>query len=586
MNRKIMLLPLSLAAAFGLVACGGEIKDGSSSASSPSSSSSASSSSTADSSSSVETVEISVDKTAVTIEVGDAELVTATVSGTDNKSVTWSSSDETVATVNSGLITGVKEGTATITVTSAADSTKKKEIAVTVTADPDALKVITIATMQEATPTYTDDKTATYSEKVAVEGRVVNSNSSGIVVYDGTGIVLVFSSSATKVAGVGEYVHVEGIPTRYKANDTDERWWQFDYNDKKLSVTKITHSEIALPTISTFGADDFEKYVTPAAGTVNYVSFTGKVEISGSYTNVYMSDYEGSKSFSYTSNVAVENGLTYNFKAFLAEIKSSKYLVCYVTEANLIDYDAVTSVTINQTATELYTDKTLALTASVLPATANPLVEWSSSDADVAKVDESGVVTGVAEGKATITATSVGKNEDGNTVKATLDIEVKKSDPDSLSLTCTFNSSVPDGWTAKEEEYSSYKPSYYKDGSLKVNYNTIYVDSPKFDAVTNGVTVEATVNALYVSEKKPSATITDDSVIYTVYGYGDSDEAICTKTITYATAKTKGTYTVSLDTAGITKIRFFVTERPVNDSGLYYNVGLKEIKVSAIKTNA
>ena len=51
---------------------------------------------------------------------------------------------------------------------------------------------------------------------------------------------------------------------------------------------------------------------------------------------------------------------------------------------------------------------TQALTATVAPATAtNQNVTWSSSDTDVATVDDDGVVTGVSAGTATITATTV-----------------------------------------------------------------------------------------------------------------------------------------------------------------------------------
>lgn len=69
------------------------------------------------------------------LTVNNSETITATVQPTSasNKSVTWSSSDETVATVDaSGKVTGIKGGTATITVTSVADSSKKATVQVIV----------------------------------------------------------------------------------------------------------------------------------------------------------------------------------------------------------------------------------------------------------------------------------------------------------------------------------------------------------------------------------------------------------------------------------------------------------------------
>ena len=60
---------------------------------------------------------VSLSKTEVTLTEGDSETVTATVKPDDatDKTVTWTSSDNAVATVDGGKITAVKEGEATIT---------------------------------------------------------------------------------------------------------------------------------------------------------------------------------------------------------------------------------------------------------------------------------------------------------------------------------------------------------------------------------------------------------------------------------------------------------------------------------------
>lgn len=81
---------------------------------------------------------VSLNKASTSIKVGATETLTATIapSNATNKAVTWSSDKTSVATVNNGVITGVAEGTATITVTTA-DGGKTATCVVTVTAaDP------------------------------------------------------------------------------------------------------------------------------------------------------------------------------------------------------------------------------------------------------------------------------------------------------------------------------------------------------------------------------------------------------------------------------------------------------------------
>jgi len=62
---------------------------------------------------------VSLNKTSTSIAVGNTETLVATVSPSNalNKNVTWSSSNEDVATVSaSGVVTAVSQGTANITV--------------------------------------------------------------------------------------------------------------------------------------------------------------------------------------------------------------------------------------------------------------------------------------------------------------------------------------------------------------------------------------------------------------------------------------------------------------------------------------
>lgn len=59
-----------------------------------------------------------MNKTALTLKIDTEETLTYTIfpANASNTSVTWASSDETVATVNNGVVKALKPGTATITV--------------------------------------------------------------------------------------------------------------------------------------------------------------------------------------------------------------------------------------------------------------------------------------------------------------------------------------------------------------------------------------------------------------------------------------------------------------------------------------
>lgn len=79
---------------------------------------------------------VGLNKTSAELVVGKTLTLSETVlpDNATDKSVTWESDDETVATVDDdGKVTAVAEGTATITVKSVADPTKKAECTITVT---------------------------------------------------------------------------------------------------------------------------------------------------------------------------------------------------------------------------------------------------------------------------------------------------------------------------------------------------------------------------------------------------------------------------------------------------------------------
>ncbi|MBO7511136.1 MAG: Ig-like domain-containing protein, partial [Bacteroidales bacterium] len=82
---------------------------------------------------------VSLDKTSIALKVGESETLTATVAPADatNKNIIWTSSDEAVATVENGVVTGVSVGGATITVrTEDGNKTAECTVAVRTSLDP------------------------------------------------------------------------------------------------------------------------------------------------------------------------------------------------------------------------------------------------------------------------------------------------------------------------------------------------------------------------------------------------------------------------------------------------------------------
>ena len=81
----------------------------------------------------VDVTSVTLDASSLSLTEGDTQTLTATVLPTNatNKSLTWTSSDPSVATVSRGIVTAVKAGTATITARSANGKTATAAVTVT-----------------------------------------------------------------------------------------------------------------------------------------------------------------------------------------------------------------------------------------------------------------------------------------------------------------------------------------------------------------------------------------------------------------------------------------------------------------------
>lgn len=159
----------------------------------------------------VPTTTIALNKTALDLEVDETADLEATITPETaaDKGLTWTSSDETVAKVENGKVTALKEGTTKITVTLADDSEIKAECTVTVKAktssgDNDNTTAVTGISLNKKTLELeigkADQLTATITPSTATNKEVEwKSDDATIATVDATGKVTAVKAGKTKI---------------------------------------------------------------------------------------------------------------------------------------------------------------------------------------------------------------------------------------------------------------------------------------------------------------------------------------------------------------------------------------------------
>lgn len=144
--------------------------------------------------SNVEVTSVKLNKKSATLNKGDKVVLKATVapSNATVKTVTWTSSDKSVATVSNGVVTAVGSGTATITAKAG-----KKVAKCTIGVLADAIPVAGVTINQETVSSIAVSANTTLSATVVPE----NATNKGVT----------WSSSDTKIATVDQNGVVKGI---------------------------------------------------------------------------------------------------------------------------------------------------------------------------------------------------------------------------------------------------------------------------------------------------------------------------------------------------------------------------------------
>ena len=503
---------------------------------------------------------IALDKTSLSMKVGETETITATVNpdNATDKSVTWGSSDVSVATVADGRVTAKKSGEATIT---AKSSSCIAECKVTITV---------------STETVTLDKT-------------------------------------TLSLAVGESVQLTATVKPDDATDKNVSWTSSDESVVKVDNGKVTAVKSGKATITARCGDKTAEcavIVTVPTGsvTLDKTSLSLAVGETVQLTATVKPDDATDKNVAWTSSDAsvakVDNGKVTAIKAGKATIIAKcggKTAECAVTVTV-----PTGSVTLDKTTLSLAIGETATLTATVKPDDATDKnVAWASSDESVAKV-ANGKVTAVKAGKATITAKCGGKTAEC-AVTVTVPTGSVTLDKTTLSLavgeTAQLTATVkPDDATDKNVSWTSSDESVVK------------VDNGKVTAVKAGkatiiakcgvktaecvVTVSVPVSSITLNKTMLSLAVGESTTLTAIVkpddatdknvAWASSDESVAKVDNGKVTAVKAGKATVTAQCGGktakcIVTVIVPVTSVTLDKSSLILAVGETSVLTATVK---
>ncbi len=459
-----------------------------------------------------------------------------------DQSLTWTSSDENVVTVKNGVINAVGQGTATVTVTTNATPNLSEEITVTVsgipetelyallldadgnptwvrfnTAEPEAWQAVaanqgtdSYGAVNLNDVIYVHDGSMLYAmnpdtfEKEAVTG--IGSNFAwmdaaatpfGRIVapcYAGTGVAVIgpegdelvdFDLSATLgndlLVTMAYAFENDGVHTLYSVAESGNVYEiSLTVTDEvyDLAAKYLCASEVALTEASEIGGGSTAGSVYDAAsGVLVIASYT----TGGSTGYVYALEPNGGASLT-LGNIGADVWPFYSLYSYTAPTELT--LRCRTEELNL------------------YKNDEAVITARVSPISFTGGVTFTSADASIVTVDQSGNVKAIAPGDTTITVTSVDTDANGNViskvipvhVEDTLDMELtvqaKVDFDDEDSKWVTINTADFQNPTIVTDDHAYLANAAVHDGVIYGNDGKYYIDWNYWAIVSNLYIIE------------------------------------------------------------------------------------------------
>jgi uncharacterized protein YjdB len=412
---------------------------------------------------------------------GSAGNLNATVKPKDatNKTVTWSTSDGSVATVNNGVITPVGIGNATITV-STQDGGKTATCAVSVTAPVSGVSL----NLASLSLTMGGTQTATL---IATVQPVGTANKNVTWTSDNPGVATVNNGVVTAVSAGSATITVTTVDGNKTATCVVTVAAAY-YPSNNVAVTGVSLSPTSLSLTVGGSPSTLTATVTPNNATNKTVTWSTSDDSVATVNNGVVTAVGGGTA---TITVSTQYG--------------GKTATCAVSVTA-----TVSGVSLNLASLSLTMGgtETATLIATVQPAgAANKNVTWESSNSSVATVNN-GEVTAVSAGNATITVTT----EDGGktaTCVVTVNPFYNAAQTGSAEFTLTF------AQIADIFESPVKGPTIYKTSSNGQQSATITLDHP--EQYDNG-SINWRITGTNITGTGSSFNLTTVNTIYSIKG--------------------------------------------------------------------
>ncbi len=392
---------------------------------------------------------VAIDKTAAHVWVGETVTLNATATPAV-AAITWESSDNTVATVQNGVVTTHKAGTATITARVYGGNTDT--FAITVAEKP-------TVSLAESTASVWTGETVTLNATTTPGGTAITWKSSDDTV-------------ATVENGVVNALKVGTVTITATVNGGNFDTCEVTVADKPtVSITESTASVWTGETVT------LNATTTPGGTAITWKSSDNTI-------------------------ATVTNGVVTTHKAgtatITATVNGGNFDTCEVTVTDK------PTVSITESTASVWTGETVTLNATTTPG--GTAITWESSDNTVATV-QNGVVTTHKAGTATITATVNGGNFDTCEVTVTDKPTVSISESTAAvwtGETVTLNATTTPGGTAITWESSDNTVATVQNGVVTTHKAgtvtiTATVNGGNFDTCEVTVTDKPTLESFGIT---------------------------------------------------------------------------------------